>query len=49
MEWFLKEEGGQGLAEYAFLLGAIALLAVGAVSLYADKVVAMYQYIISQI
>lgn len=43
-EW-LRAEDGQDLAEYAILVGLIALVVVGAVTLFGGQLVAAYNAI----
>lgn len=45
-EW-LRAEDGQDLAEYALLVGLIALVVVGAVTLFGGQLVAAYNAIAS--
>ncbi|HET7692480.1 MAG TPA: Flp family type IVb pilin [Gemmatimonadota bacterium] len=45
-EW-LRAEDGQDLAEYAILVGLIALVVVGAVTLFGGQLVAMYDSFVS--
>jgi Flp pilus assembly pilin Flp len=45
-EW-LRAEDGQDLAEYAILVGLIALVVVGAVTLFGGQLVAAYNAIAS--
>ncbi len=40
-----RSEDGQDLAEYAILIGLIALVVVGAVTLFGQGVVALFQHI----
>ncbi len=40
-----RSEEGQDLAEYAILIGLIALVVVGAVTLFGEGVVALFQHI----
>ena len=42
-----RREDGQDLAEYAILVGLIALVVVGAVTLFGGQLVAMYETIVS--
>ncbi|MBW3660057.1 MAG: hypothetical protein KY397_00285 [Gemmatimonadetes bacterium] len=42
-----RNEDGQDLAEYAILIGLIALVVVGAVALFGDALVAMYNDIVA--
>ena len=42
-----RREDGQDLAEYAILIGLIALVVVGAVTLFGQGVVALFQHITS--
>jgi len=39
---FLRADDGQDLAEYAILIGLIAIVVVGAVTLFGGTLVAMY-------
>lgn len=43
----LREDEGQDLAEYAILVGLIALAVVGAVTLFGGRMVAFYQTIVA--
>jgi Flp pilus assembly pilin Flp len=43
-DW-LRADDGQDLAEYAILVGLIALVVVGAVTLFGGQLVAAYQSI----
>lgn len=43
IEW--REDAGQDLAEYAILIGLIALVVVGAVALFGGQLVAFYDFI----
>lgn len=43
----LRNDRGQDLAEYAILIGLIALVVVGAVALFGDALVAMYNDIVA--
>jgi pilus assembly protein Flp/PilA len=43
----LRADEGQDLAEYAILIGLIALVVVGAVTLFGGAVVTMYNTIVS--
>lgn len=42
----LREDEAQDLAEYAILIGLIALVVVGAVSLFGGQLVAFYGFIV---
>lgn len=42
----LRADEGQDLAEYAILIGLIALVVVGAVTLFGGQVVSLYQNIV---
>ncbi|HUP01726.1 MAG TPA: Flp family type IVb pilin [Gemmatimonadota bacterium] len=42
----MRADDGQDLAEYAILIGLIALVVVGAVTLFGGQVVALYQNIV---
>lgn len=43
----LKADAGQDLAEYAILIGLIALVVVGAVTVFGTELVAFYDDIVS--
>ncbi|MBA3555921.1 MAG: Flp family type IVb pilin [Gemmatimonadales bacterium] len=43
----MRADEGQDLAEYAILIGLIALVVVGAVTLFGGAVVTMYNTIVS--
>lgn len=43
----LREDEGQDLAEYAILIGLIALVVVGAVALFGGQLVASYENIVA--
>lgn len=43
----LGGDAGQDLAEYAILIGLIALVVVGAVTAFGGRLVAMYDYIVA--
>ena len=43
----VRTDDGQDLAEYAILIGLIALVVVGAVTLFGAQLVAMYDTIVS--
>jgi Flp pilus assembly pilin Flp len=45
-DW-LRADDGQDLAEYAILVGLIALVVVGAVTLFGGQLVAMYDSFVS--
>jgi Flp pilus assembly pilin Flp len=45
-DW-LRADDGQDLAEYAILVGLIALVVVGAVTLFGGQLVAMYDSVVS--
>jgi Flp pilus assembly pilin Flp len=55
--WTLKEfgrrvvraEDGQDLAEYAILIGLIALVVVGAVALFGEQLVALYDSFVAEL
>lgn len=42
-----RDDAGQDLAEYAILIGLIALVVVAAVALFGDALVAMYNDIVT--
>ena len=43
MKWFMAEEDGQGMVEYALILGLIALACVAFAGALGDKIVAFYE------
>lgn len=43
----LRGDAGQDLAEYAILIGLIALVVVGAVTAFGGRLVAMYDFIVA--
>lgn len=45
--YFLEREEGQGLAEYAWLLGLVALVLIVLVTVMGQQLIAFYQYIIN--
>jgi Flp pilus assembly pilin Flp len=45
----LRADGGQDLAEYAILIGLIALVVIGAVTLFGTQLVAAYNNIAAQL
>lgn len=47
LERRIRNDGGQDLAEYAILIGLIALVVVGAVAIFGDSLVAMYNDIVA--
>jgi Flp pilus assembly pilin Flp len=44
----LRDDRGQGLAEYALILGFVAVLCVGAVVYFGSQLLAQYQDVSSQ-
>ena len=46
---FLERQGGQGLAEYAWLLGLVALLLIGLVTVMGQELTGMYAWIIDHL
>jgi pilus assembly protein Flp/PilA len=47
LDRLLSADGGQDLAEYAILIGLIAVVVVGAVTLFGTQLVAMYNDIVA--
>ena len=45
----VRPDEGQDLAEYAILIGLIALVVVGAVTLFGGQLTAMYDSFVSQL
>lgn len=45
----VRSEDGQDLAEYAILIGLIALVVVGAVTLFGSQLMAMYDDIVAML
>lgn len=43
----IRADAGQDLAEYAILIGLIALVVIGAVTLFGGEVVALYENIVA--
>lgn len=43
----LRADEGQDLAEYAVLIGLIALVVVGALSLFGGQLVALYEWMVA--
>ena len=48
-EFGVQDEQGQDLAEYAILIGLIALVVIGAVTLLGTQLVAAYNGIVGQL
>ena len=47
--WLVVREEGQDLAEYALLIGLIALVVIGAVTILGGQITAMFDAIGSQL
>ncbi len=47
MQRIVRADDGQDLAEYAILIGLIAVVVVGAVTLFGGQLVAMYDDIVA--
>ena len=47
LDRLLRADGGQDLAEYAILIGLIAVVVVGAVTLFGTQLVSMYNDIVA--
>ena len=48
LRWFLEEESGQGMVEYALLLGLVAIAAVGLVGVLGDSVKAKFEEVVNK-
>jgi pilus assembly protein Flp/PilA len=44
-----KNESGQGMVEYGLILGLIAVLIIGTLSLIGDELLAMFQTILAEL
>ncbi|GEL77988.1 Flp family type IVb pilin [Tenuibacillus multivorans] len=42
---FIREEEGQGMAEYALVLGVIAVGVVGVLAVFGDKILGVFETI----
>ena len=44
---FFKEESGQGMTEYGLIIALVAVLLIGTLGLFKDRLVKMFQGIIN--
>ena len=43
MNWLMEEESGQGMVEYALILGLISIIAIAAITAVGGKVNTLWQ------
>lgn len=48
VEWVIKNENGQGMVEYSLILALVAMVVIGAVSLFGEATNQLYEKAISK-